>query len=95
MPVISIYNPHFKGAEQIYVCDTPEDLQALYDSIELDTLAITDTKETPTSDKKITHYALTLTNTDKTIQLSLSTYKEWNNINTNKPFFYTNILIRP
>lgn len=42
--VTTIYNPVYQGAENTYVCATPSDLQALYDSIDLETLKISDIK---------------------------------------------------
>lgn len=45
MPIVTFYNPIYKNAEETYVCDTPEELQALYDSIDLETLTIAAIKE--------------------------------------------------
>ena len=42
--VTTIYNPVYQGAENTYVCATPSDLQSLYDSIDLETLKISDIK---------------------------------------------------
>lgn len=42
--VTTIYNPAYQGAENTYVCATPSDLQSLYDSIDLETLKISDIK---------------------------------------------------
>lgn len=59
MPIITFYNPIYKNAEETYVCDTPDELQTLYNSIDLETLSITNIQEHQGADKK-TQYNITL-----------------------------------
>lgn len=78
--VNTIYNPVYQGAENTYVCATPSDLQALYDSIDLETLKISDIKASQQSSDKhntINNYTVTITNDSHTIVIILRTSKEW------------------
>ena len=91
-----IYNPVYKRSEQVYVPSSPDELSTLLNSINLETLQISTVEEKqPAPQDKVPNplYYLTITNTDKTIQLYLRTVKDWSKIARNKPFYYVDISI--